>query len=133
MSYRLGQGPVWPADARLVRQRQPVLSADEPYRRPGLHQALAYDHPAHGLSEGSTGHLPCFVRAFDEILGTGRSRPGGQSPQHGGAVTLSSRHPAMDALPLLLISPVLDYAPALRHGGALRLLHPAVRCGGQGD
>ena len=50
----------------------------------------------------------------------------------GGAVTLSSRHPAMDALPLLLISPVLDYVPQLygmvaRSGYSIRLFDAVVK------
>lgn len=50
----------------------------------------------------------------------------------GGAVTLSSRHPAIDTLPLLLISPVLDYVPQLygmvaRSGYSIRLFDAVVK------
>jgi len=94
--------------------------------------ALAYDHPAHGRSEGNRGHLPRFVRAFDEILERVGPVQGVVTHSMGGAVTLSSRHPAMDALPLLLISPVLDYVPQLygmvaRSGYSIRLFDAVVK------
>ena len=66
MSYRLGQGPVWllmHGWSGSASQFYPLMShiAAQGYT------ALAYDHPAHGRSEGNRGHLPRFVRAFDEI------------------------------------------------------------------
>ena len=67
MSYRLGQGPVW----LLMHGWSGSASQFYPLMNHIAAQgftALAYDHPAHGQSEGSTGHLPRFVRAFDEIL-----------------------------------------------------------------
>ena len=131
MSYRLGQGPVWllmHGWSGSASQFYPLMShiAAQGYT------ALAYDHPAHGRSEGNRGHLPRFVRAFDEILERVGPRPGRHHPQHGGAVTLSSRHPAIDALPLLLISPVLDYVPQLygmvaRSGYSIRLFDAVVK------
>ena len=61
-----------------------------------------------------------------------RSAAGRHRPQHGGAVTLSSRRRELDALPLLLISPVLDYVPQLygmvaRSGYSIRLFDAVVK------
>ncbi|MEJ6015973.1 alpha/beta hydrolase [Aeromonas caviae] len=131
MSYRLGQGPVWllmHGWSGSASQFYPLMShiAAQGYT------ALAYDHPAHGRSEGNRGHLPRFVRAFDEILERVGPVQGVITHSMGGAVTLSSRHPAMDALPLLLISPVLDYVPQLygmvaRSGYSIRLFDAVVK------
>ncbi|MFM4832102.1 alpha/beta hydrolase [Aeromonas media] len=131
MSYRLGQGPVWllmHGWSGSASQFYPLMShiAAQGFT------ALAYDHPAHGQSEGSTGHLPRFVRAFDEILARVGPVQGVITHSMGGAVTLSSHHPALDALPLLLISPVLDYVPQLygmvaRSGYSIRLFDAVVK------
>ena len=126
-----GQGPVWllmHGWSGSASQFYPLMShiAAQGYT------ALAYDHPAHGRSEGNRGHLPRFVRAFDEILERVGPVQGVITHSMGGAVTLSSRHPAMDALPLLLISPVLDYVPQLygmvaRSGYSIRLFDAVVK------
>nr|WP_241496777.1 hypothetical protein [Aeromonas caviae] len=72
------------------------------------------------------------MRAFDEILERVGPVQGVITHSMGGAVTLSSRHPAIDALPLLLISPVLDYVPQLygmvaRSGYSIRLFDAVVK------
>ncbi|MEB8288214.1 alpha/beta fold hydrolase [Aeromonas veronii] len=135
MSYRLGQGPLWllmHGWSGSASQFYPLMShiAAQGFT------AIAYDHPAHGQSAGNTGHLPRFVRAFDELATRLASEVG---PLHGviahsmgGAVTLSSRQPGIDSLPLLLISPVLDYVPQLygmvaRSGYSIRLFDAVVK------
>lgn len=67
MSYRLGRGPVWllmHGWSGSASQFYPLMShiAAQGFT------AIAYDHPAHGHSAGHTGHLPRFVRAFDELV-----------------------------------------------------------------
>ena len=131
MSYRLGQGPIWllmHGWSGSASQFYPLMShiAAQGFT------ALAYDHPAHGQSEGHTGHLPRFVRAFDELLEYFGPVEGIITHSMGGAVTLASRHPALDPLPLLLISPVLDYVPQLygmvaRSGYSIRLFDAVVK------
>lgn len=135
MSYRLGQGPVWllmHGWSGSAGQFYPLMShiADQGFT------AIAYDHPAHGHSAGHTGHLPRFVRAFDELVEkmTAEYGPlqGVIAHSMGGAVTLSSRRRELDALPLLLISPVLDYVPQLygmvaRSGYSIRLFDAVVK------
>ncbi|ELM3617226.1 alpha/beta fold hydrolase [Aeromonas sobria] len=135
MSYRLGQGPLWllmHGWSGSASQFYPLMShiAAQGFT------AIAYDHPAHGQSAGNTGHLPRFVRAFDELATKLASDVG---PLHGviahsmgGAVALSSRQPGIDTLPLLLISPVLDYVPQLygmvaRSGYSIRLFDAVVK------
>ncbi|PJC95269.1 alpha/beta hydrolase [Aeromonas lusitana] len=131
MSYRLGKGPVWllmHGWSGSASQFYPLMShiAAQGFT------ALAYDHPAHGQSEGHTGHLPRFVRAFDELLERVGPIEGVITHSMGGAVTLASQHPALDRLPLLLISPVLDYVPQLygmvaRSGYSIRLFDAVVK------
>ncbi|HHQ4529976.1 TPA: alpha/beta hydrolase [Aeromonas hydrophila] len=135
MSYRLGQGPVWllmHGWSGSAGQLYPLMNhiAAQGFT------AIAYDHPAHGHSAGHTGHLPRFVRAFDELVEkmTAECGPlqGVIAHSMGGAVTLSSRRRELDALPLLLISPVLDYVPQLygmvaRSGYSIRLFDAVVK------
>ncbi|MCP3243176.1 lysophospholipase [Aeromonas hydrophila] len=135
MSYRLGQGPVWllmHGWSGSAGQFYPLMShiAAQGFT------AIAYDHPAHGHSAGHTGHLPRFVRSFDELVEkmTAEYGPlqGVIAHSMGGAVTLSSRRRELDALPLLLISPVLDYVPQLygmvaRSGYSIRLFDAVVK------
>ncbi|WP_421143085.1 alpha/beta hydrolase [Aeromonas dhakensis] len=135
MSYRLGRGPVWllmHGWSGSAGQFYPLMShiAAQGFT------AIAYDHPAHGHSAGHTGHLPRFVRAFDELMEkmTAECGPlqGVIAHSMGGAVTLSSRRRELDALPLLLISPVLDYVPQLygmvaRSGYSIRLFDAVVK------
>lgn len=135
MSYRLGQGPVWllmHGWSGSASQFYPLMShiAAQGFT------AIAYDHPAHGHSAGHTGHLPRFVRAFDELVEkmTAEYGPlqGVIAHSMGGAVTLSSRRRELDALQLLLISPVLDYVPQLygmvaRSGYSIRLFDAVVK------
>lgn len=135
MSYRLGQGPLWllmHGWSGSASQFYPLMShiAAQGFT------AIAYDHPAHGQSAGNTGHLPRFVRTFDELATRLASEVG---PLHGviahsmgGAVALSSRKPGIDTLPLLLISPVLDYVPQLygmvaRSGYSISLFDAVVK------
>lgn len=131
MSYRLGQGPVWllmHGWSGSASQFYPLMThiAAQGFT------ALAYDHPAHGQSDGHTGHLPRFVRAFDELLERFSPIEGVITHSMGGAVTLASQHPSLDRLPLLLISPVLDYVPQLygmvaRSGYSIRLFDAVVK------
>ncbi|WP_324015026.1 alpha/beta hydrolase [Aeromonas hydrophila] len=135
MSYRLGQGPVWllmHGWSGSAGQFYPLMShiAAQGFT------AIAYDHPAHGHSAGHTGHLPRFVRAFDELVEKMTTEYGPLqgviAHSMGGAVTLSSRRRELDALPLLLISPVLDYVPQLygmvaRSGYSIRLFDAVVK------
>lgn len=135
MIYRLGQGPVWllmHGWSGSAGQFYPLMSH---IAAQGC-TAIAYDHPAHGHSAGHTGHLPRFVRAFDELVEkmTAEYGPlqGVIAHSMGGAVTLSSRRRELDALPLLLISPVLDYVPQLygmvaRSGYSIRLFDAVVK------
>ncbi|MFM4929733.1 alpha/beta hydrolase [Aeromonas dhakensis] len=135
MSYRLGQGPVWllmHGWSGSASQFYPLMShiAAQGFT------AIAYDHPAHGHSAGHTGHLPRFVRAFDELVEKMAAECGTLqgviAHSMGGAVTLSSRRRELDTLPLLLISPVLDYVPQLygmvaRSGYSIRLFDAVVK------
>lgn len=135
MSYRLGQGPVWLLMHGWSGSAGQFYLLMSHIAAQGF-TAIAYDHPAHGHSAGHTGHLPRFVRAFDELVEKMTAEYGSLqgviAHSMGGAVTLSSRRRELDALPLLLISPVLDYVPQLygmvaRSGYSIRLFDAVVK------
>ena len=132
MSYRLGQGPVWllmHGWSGSASQFYPLMShiAAQGYT------ALAYDHPAHGRSEGNRVTCPASC-----ALST-RSSSGSAPSRASSPTAWGRRHPQQPspgnrcAAAAAHLPGARLRAPALRHGGALRLLHPAVRCGGQGD
>ena len=125
------------ADARLVRQRQPVLSADEPYRRAGFHRHCLRSsgpRPERRQYWPPTPFRARLRRAGDQAGQRSRPAARGHRPQHG-----RRRHPLQPSAGYRYPAAAVDFAgarlcaPALRHGGTLRLLHPVVRCGGQGD
>ncbi|MFT5881169.1 MAG: putative alpha/beta hydrolase family esterase [Moritella sp.] len=75
--------------------------------------ALAYDHPAHGQSEGEYSHLPGFINAFDELLDTQDNIAGVVAHSMGSASVLESSHDKIQHVPFLLIAPVLNYIDSL--------------------
>ncbi|MGE6106535.1 alpha/beta fold hydrolase [Aeromonas sobria] len=131
MSYRLGQGPVWLLMHGWSGSASQLFPLMEQVAARGF-TAIAYDHPAHGNSEGSTGHLPRFVRALDELIERVGPIHGVMAHSMGGAVALSSRHPSLESCPLLLVAPVIDYVPQLyamvaRSGYSMRLFDAVVK------
>ena len=111
-TYQMGNGPVWILShgwSGSASQFFPLMAhiASQGFT------ALAYDHPAHGQSEGRHAHLPAFVQAFDELVDNVDDVVGIIAHSMGSAAVLESRHPKVEALPFLLIAPVLDYVDNL--------------------
>lgn len=66
-TYQLGSGPIWLLThgwSGTASQFYPLM---EHIAARG-YTALAYDHPAHGQSEGVYGHIPAFVGGLEAIL-----------------------------------------------------------------
>lgn len=129
-TYRLGTGPVWVLThgwSGSANQYYPLMQhiADQGFT------ALAYDHPAHGNSEGAVGHIPAFVEGLNSILNTFDDVAGLIGHSMGTATAIECRHPKLINKPLLLIAPVLDYLDNLfgsveRSGFSMRLFKSVV-------
>ena len=93
--------------------------------------ALAYDHPAHGESEGQYGHIPAFVGGLEGLLDSEDDVAGLVGHSMGTAAALECKHAKLVDKPLLLIAPVLDYVDNLfgsvaRSGYSMRLFEAVV-------
>lgn len=111
-TYQMGNGPVWILSHGWSGSASQFFPLMEHIAKQGF-TALAYDHPAHGQSEGRHAHLPAFVQAFDELVDNVDDVAGIIAHSMGSASVLESRHPKVQALPFLLIAPLLNYVENL--------------------
>jgi len=111
-TYQIGNGPVWVLSHGWSGSASQFFPLMEHIAKQGF-TALAYDHPAHGQSEGRHAHLPAFVQAFDELVDNVDNVAGIIAHSMGSASVLESRHPKVEALPILLIAPILNYVENL--------------------
>ncbi|ODX63527.1 alpha/beta fold hydrolase [Vibrio parahaemolyticus] len=130
-TYSLGQGPVWVLThgwSGTASQFYPLM---EHIAACGF-TALAYDHPAHGESDGQYGHIPGFVRGLEEVLDSVEEGVAGLvGHSMGTASALECRHHKLENKPLLLIAPVLNYVENLfgsiaRSGYSMKLFKAVV-------
>jgi len=130
-TYQLGSGPVWLLShgwSGSASQFFPLMAhiASRGYT------ALAYDHPAHGQSEGAYGHIPAFVHGLEAILDNIDQEVAGLVAHSMGTVSaIECHHQKLADKPLLLIAPVLDYLDNLfgsvaRSGYSMRLFNAVV-------
>ncbi|MGC9458548.1 alpha/beta fold hydrolase [Vibrio genomosp. F10] len=130
-TYQLGQGPIWVLShgwSGTASQFYPLMEhiASKGYT------ALAYDHPAHGKSDGIYGHIPAFVQGLEAILDSFEEDVAGViAHSMGTASALECHHRKIIDCPMLLIAPVLDYLDNLfgsvaRSGYSLRLFEAIV-------
>ncbi|MEL7290332.1 MAG: alpha/beta hydrolase [Pseudomonadota bacterium] len=130
-TYQLGSGPVWLLShgwSGSASQFFPLMAhiASRGYT------ALAYDHPAHGQSEGAYGHIPAFVHGLEAILDNVDQEVAGLVAHSMGTVSaIECHHQKLANKPLLLIAPVLDYLDNLfgsvaRSGYSMRLFNAVV-------
>ena len=129
-TYRLGVGPTWVLSHGWSGTSSQFFPLMEHIAKQG-YTALAYDHPAHGESEGQYGHLPSFIHGFDELLDTVDSVVGVVAHSMGTASVLESRHAKVQSVPFLLIAPVLNYTENLfnsviKSGYSLKLFQEVV-------
>ncbi len=129
-TYTLGSGPIWVLThgwSGTASQFYPLM---EHIASKGF-TALAYDHPAHGESEGQYGHIPGFVRGLEDVLDTVEDIVGLVGHSMGTASALECRHSKLENKPLLLIAPVLNYVENLfgsiaRSGYSMKLFNAVV-------
>lgn len=129
-TYTLGSGPVWVLThgwSGTASQFYPLM---EHIAAKGF-TALAYDHPAHGGSDGVYGHIPAFVNGLEAILDTLEDVAGLVGHSMGTASALECKHAKLENRPLLLIAPVLDYLDNLfgsvaRSGYSMKLFEAVV-------
>ncbi|MGR5319719.1 MULTISPECIES: alpha/beta hydrolase [Vibrio] len=129
-TYSLGTGPVWVLThgwSGTASQFYPLME----YIAQKGYTALAYDHPAHGESEGQYGHIPSFVRGLEDVLDSVGDVAGLVGHSMGTASALECRHSKLENKPLLLIAPVLNYVENLfgtitRSGYSMKLFNAVV-------
>ncbi len=129
-TYRLGTGPVWILTHGWSGSSNQFYPLMEHIAAQGF-TALAYDHPAHGESEGMLGHIPAFVRGLEAILDSEEHVTGLIGHSMGCATALECRHSKVVESPMLLIAPVLNYVENLfstvaRSGYSMRLFEQVV-------
>ncbi len=108
MSYQLGSGPTWVLTHGWSGSANQFFPLMEHIAAAG-YTALAYDHPAHGKSEGKEGSIPAFLFALDGILNRQAQIEGVIAHSMGGATLLESEHPCLQHKPIILVAPVLKY------------------------
>lgn len=129
-TYRLGQGPVWILTHGWSGSSSQFFPLMEHIAAQGF-TALAYDHPAHGESEGVFGHIPAFVRGLETILDSEGEVAGLIGHSMGNVTALECHHAKLQHCPILMIAPVLDYLENLfgtvaRSGYSMRLFEEVV-------
>lgn len=129
-TYRLGEGPVWLLTHGWSGASSQFFPLMEHIAAQG-YTALAYDHPAHGESEGAFGHVPAFVRGLEAILDNEPAFIGLIGHSMGNVTALECRHAKLADCPMMLIAPVLDYLDNLfgtvaRSGYSMRLFEEVV-------
>lgn len=129
-TYQLGQGPIWILSHGWSGNASQFYPLMEHIAAQGF-TALAYDHPAHGQSDGDHGHIPAFVDGLDALLDQTDNIAGLVAHSMGTASALESRHPKLQTVPMLLIAPILDYLDNLlgsvrRAGFSMRLFSAVV-------
>lgn len=131
MTYQLGSGPVWLLGHGWSGSGSQFFPLMEYIAAMG-YTAIAIDNPAHGQSEGVYGHLPGFIKAFDDVIDSLDAPIAGVvAHSMGGAMILESNHPALTGKPVLLVAPVLNYTDNLvsmveRSGYSTRVFHEVV-------
>ncbi len=129
-TYRLGTGPVWILTHGWSGTASQFFPLMEHIASRGF-TALAYDHPAHGESEGAFGHIPAFVGGLESLLDHEDDVAGLVGHSMGTASAIECKHAKLQDKPLLLIAPVLDYLDNLfgsvaRSGYSMRLFEAVV-------
>lgn len=130
-TYRLGSGPVWLLTHGWSGSANQFLPLMEHIATQGF-TALAYDHPAHGSSEGVYGHIPSFVRGLESVIDSIDDLAGVVGHSMGTAALLECRHQKLHDCPLLLIAPVLEYLENLfgslqRSGYSMKLFNAVAQ------
>ena len=128
--YQLGSGPVWVLAHGWSGNSSQYYPLMEYIASKGF-TAVAFDHSAHGQSEGKHAHLPAFIEGLNAVLDEQDEVAGVISHSMGTAAVLECHHIKLDDTPLLLIAPVLNYTENLfnsieRSGYSIKLFKAIV-------
>lgn len=128
--YQLGSGPVWILSHGWSGNSSQFYPLMEHISAQGF-TAVAFDHPAHGESEGKYAHLPAFIEGLNAVLDEYDNVTGVVAHSMGTAAVLECHHVKLDNTPLLLIAPVLNYTENLfrsieRSGYSIKLFKAIV-------
>ncbi|MUJ25033.1 alpha/beta hydrolase [Aliivibrio fischeri] len=128
--YKLGQGPIWVLAHGWSGNSSQFYPLMEYIASKGF-TAIAFDHPAHGESEGKHAHLPAFIEGLNAVLDSCDEVAGVIAHSMGTSAVLECRHYQLEQTPLLLIAPVLNYTENLfssieRSGYSMKLFTAIV-------
>lgn len=128
--YQLGSGPTWVLAHGWSGNSSQFYPLMEHIVSQGF-TAVAFDHPAHGESEGKHAHLPAFIEGLNAVLDSCDDVVGVVAHSMGTAAVLECHHVKLDDAPLLLIAPVLNYTENLfrsieRSGYSIKLFKAIV-------
>jgi esterase/lipase len=128
--YQLGKGPVWVLAHGWSGNSSQYYPLMEHIASNGF-TAVAFDHSAHGQSEGKHAHLPAFIEGLNAVLDEQDEVAGVISHSMGTAAVLECCHIKLEQAPLLLIAPVLNYTENLfrsieRSGYSIKLFQAIV-------
>ncbi|MDD9157907.1 alpha/beta fold hydrolase [Aliivibrio sp. S4TY2] len=128
--YQLGSGPTWVLAHGWSGNSSQFYPLMEYIASQGF-TAVAFDHPAHGGSEGKHAHLPAFIEGLNAILDSCDDVVGVVAHSMGTAAVLECHHYKLEQTPLLLIAPVLNYTENLfnsieRSGYSMKLFTAIV-------
>lgn len=128
--YQLGSGPVWVLAHGWSGNSSQFFPLMEHIASKGF-TAVAFDHSAHGQSEGKHAHLPAFIEGLNAVLDAQENVVGVVAHSMGTAAVLECHHIKLDDTPLLLIAPVLNYTENLfgsieRSGYSIKLFKAIV-------
>lgn len=129
-TYQLGSGPVWLLTHGWSGSANQFFPLMQHIANQGF-TAVAYDHPAHGNSEGEVGHIPAFIDGLNSVINQYDNIAGLIGHSMGTATALECIHEKIIDKPFLLIAPVLDYLDNLvgsieRSGYSMRLFNSVV-------
>ncbi len=129
-TFSLGAGPVWVLTHGWSGSSNQFYPLMEYIATRGF-TALAYDHPAHGESDGDVGHMPGFVEGLDAVLDSVNELEGIIGHSMGAASVLESRHKKAESCPIIMIAPVLNYIENLlssiqRSGYSMKLFKEVI-------
>ncbi|MUJ29593.1 alpha/beta fold hydrolase [Aliivibrio fischeri] len=128
--YKLGKGPIWVLAHGWSGNSSQFYPLMEYIASKGF-TAIAFDHPAHGESEGKHAHLPAFIEGLNAVLDSCDEVAGVIAHSMGTSAVLECRHYQLQQTPLLLIAPVLNYTENLfssieRSGYSMKLFTAIV-------
>ncbi len=114
--YRLGYGPTlllahgWSGSSRQFFGLMQILAKQG-------YQAIAFDQPAHGASDGDSTHLPSFIHALEDVIPQIQKRfglIGLITHSMGGVAAANMPQHLLNNHPIVMIAPVIHFFDQFR-------------------